>query len=104
MSATPNHTAVWRFYLHEKIFPLELPRAIWPSTLKECIGTLNDGYVRNVSLPRVPQIQIGSPMTSDELIAPKTRIPLPGYLHGVPSWIFTLSKLGSILGFSQRLL
>jgi len=28
---------------------------------------------------------------------------IPGYLH-VPSWIPTLPKLGSILGFSQRLL
>ena len=67
------------------------------------VGTLKDGYVRNVPLPRVPQIQSASPMTSHELIAPKAGIPIPGYLH-VPSWIPTLPKLGSILGFSQRLL
>jgi len=42
-------------------------------------------------------------MTSHELIAPKARILIPGYLN-VPSWIPTLPKLGSILGFSQRLL
>ena len=67
------------------------------------VGTLKDGYVRNVPLPRVPQRQSASPTTSRESIAPKTGIPLPGYLH-VPSWIPTLPKLGSILGFSQRLL
>jgi hypothetical protein len=46
-----------------------------------------------------------TPTMSNELIAPKTGIPLPGYLHlHVPIWIPTLPKLGSILGFSQRLL
>jgi hypothetical protein len=76
----------------------------------EAVGTLKDGYVRNVPLPRVPvpllrvpQIQSASPTTSRESIAPKAGIPLPGYLH-VPSWIPMLPKLGSILGFSQRLL
>ena len=70
---------------------------------KPCVGTLKDGYVRNVPLPRVPQRQSASHMTSHELIAPKARIPIPGYLH-IPSWIPTLPKLGSNLGFSQRLL
>ncbi len=68
-----------------------------------CVGTLKDGYVRNVPLPRVPQIQSASPTTSHEVIAPKAGIPIPGYLH-IPSWIPTLPKLGSRLGFSQRLL
>jgi hypothetical protein len=63
------------------------------------IGTLKDGYVCNVPLARVPQIQ----SASNELIAHKARIPLPGYLH-IPSWIPTLPKLGSMLGFSQRVL
>jgi hypothetical protein len=67
------------------------------------VGTLKDGYVRNVPLPRVPQRQSASHMTSHELIAPKAGIPIPGYLP-VPSLIPTLPKLGSILGFSQRLL
>jgi hypothetical protein len=67
------------------------------------VGTLKDGYVRNLPLPRVPQRQSASHMTSHELIAPKARIPIPGYLH-VPSWIPTLPKIGIILGFSQRLL
>ena len=88
-----HHTAVRPYYLHEKNSPLELPRAIRPSTLKGCVGTLKDGYIRNVPLPRVPQRQ------SAKQIAPKTGIPIPGYLP-VPSWIPTLPKLGSILGFS----
>ncbi len=93
------------------------------------VGTLKDGYVRNVPLPRIPQIQ------SAKLIAPSSCIPegttpsrcipvdaykyaygvdvheyasdkgnpLPGYLP-VPGWIPTLPKLGSLLGFSQRVL
>ena len=69
----------------------------------EDVGTLKDGYVCNVPLPRVPQIQSASPTTSHESIAPKTGITLPGYLQ-VRSWIPTLPKIGSILGFSQRLL
>jgi hypothetical protein len=44
------------------------------------VGTLKDGYVRNVPLPRVPQIQSASPTTSHERIAPKVGIALPGYL------------------------
>jgi hypothetical protein len=87
-----HHTAVRPYCLNEKTSPLELPRAIRPSTLKGCVGTL------------VPQIQSASPKTSHELIAPMAGIPLPGYIH-FPSWIPTLPKLGtSILGFSQRLL
>ena len=67
------------------------------------VGTLKDGYARNVPLPRVPQRQSASHMASHELIAPKVGVPIPGYLQ-VPSWIPMLPKLGSILGFSQRLL
>jgi len=50
-----HHTVVRPYYLHEKNSPLELPRAIRPSTLKGCVGILKDGYVRNVLLPREPQ-------------------------------------------------
>ena len=65
-----HHTAVTPYYLHENNSPLELPRAIRPSTLKGCVGTLKDGYVRNVPLPRVPRRQGASHDTSHELIAP----------------------------------
>jgi hypothetical protein len=64
------------------------------------VGTLKDGYVRNVPLPQIPQIQRASP----ELIAPnKTETPLPGILP-VSSWIPMLPKMGNISGCSQRLL
>ena len=86
-----HHTAVRPWYLHEQNSVRELPRACKPSTLKGCVGTLPDGYVHNVPLPRVPHIQ------SAKQIAPKAGIPLPGYLH-VPSWIPTLPKLGSNIG------
>jgi hypothetical protein len=55
-----HHTAVRPYYLHKKNTPLELPRAMCPSTLKGCVGTLTDGYVRNVPLSRVQRIQSGS--------------------------------------------
>ena len=102
-----HHTAVRPYYLHETNSPLELPRAIKPSTLKGCVGTLKDGYVRNVPLPRVPRIQ------SVKLIAPSRCIPegttpsrcipvgtpLPDYLP-ISRWIPTLPKL--LFGCRQR--
>jgi len=63
------------------------------------VGTLQDWYVHNVPLPRVPQEQRASP----RLTAPKARIRLPCYSL-LPAWIPTLPKLGNVLGFSQRLL
>ncbi len=56
-----HHAAVRPYYLHEENSPLVLPRATKPSTLKGCVGTLQDGYVRNVPLPRVPREQRASP-------------------------------------------
>jgi len=102
-----HHTAVRPYYLHEKNSPLELPRAIRPSTLKGCVGTLKDGYVRNIPLPRVPRRQSASHDTSHESIAPSRCIQagttLPDYLP-VSSWFPMLPKLGRLLGISQRLL
>jgi hypothetical protein len=67
--------------------------------LPPSVGTLNNGYVGNVPLPQIPQIQ----SASHESIAQKEGIPLLCHLH-LPSWIPTLTKPGSMLGFSQRLL
>ena len=84
----------------EENSPLVLPRAQRPSTLKGCVGTLQDGYIHNVPLPRVvPREQSASPTS----IAPPAMIPVPGYLQ-LPSWIPTLPRIGSVLGFSQRIL
>ncbi len=90
--------------------PLELPRAIQQSTLKGCVGTLKDGYVSNIPLPRVQQIQ----STNDYTKTTQSQVdayeytsgkgnPLPDYLP-VSSWIPMLPKLGRLIGFSQRIL
>ncbi len=94
-----HHSSVRPYYLYEDNSPLVLPRAMRPSTLKGCVGTLKDRYVHNVPLPRVPQEQRASP----KLTAHKDRIQLPGYSL-LPAWIPTLPKLGRVLGFSQKLL
>ena len=48
-----HHVNVRPYYLHMDNSPRFLPRAMRPSTLKGCVGTLNDGYIRKVPLPRV---------------------------------------------------
>jgi hypothetical protein len=48
-----HHANVRPYYLHMENSPRFLPRASRPSTLKGCVGTLKDGYVRRVPLPRV---------------------------------------------------
>jgi hypothetical protein len=52
-----HHQAVCPRYLHHDNSPSILPRASKPSSLKGCVGTLPEGYVPNVPLPRVPKIQ-----------------------------------------------
>ncbi len=52
-----HHQAVCPWYLYEEHSPMFLPRATRPSTLKGCVGTLPEGYIRNIPLPRVPQGQ-----------------------------------------------
>ncbi len=81
--------------------PPELPRAIWQSTLKGCVGALKDVSVRNVPLPWVPRIQSAKLITPSRCSQMGT--PLHDYLP-LFGWIPMLSKLGSILRFSQRIL
>jgi hypothetical protein len=52
-----HHQDVCPWYLHEDNSPLVLPRATRPSSLKGCVGTLPEGYVRNIPLPQEPKIQ-----------------------------------------------
>ncbi len=59
-----HHTAVQPWYLHLENSPRVLPRAKWPSTLKGCVGTLKDGYIRKVPLLRASRIQHASHMTT----------------------------------------
>ncbi len=63
----PHHNSVRPWYQHEKNFPLVLPWATWSSTLKGCVGTLPEGYIRNVPLPRVPIIQSTSSETRHQV-------------------------------------
>jgi hypothetical protein len=55
-----HHRNAGPWYLHQENSPKILTRAVAPSTLKECVGTLKDGHIRDVPLPRVPQIQSAS--------------------------------------------
>jgi hypothetical protein len=59
-----HHVAVRPWYLHMENSLQYLPRAERPSTLKGCVRTLKDGYVRNVPLPKAPRIQSPSHVTS----------------------------------------
>jgi hypothetical protein len=61
-----HHQAVRQWYLYAPGAPRRLPRAAAPSTLRGCVGTLPNGYVRSSPLPRitntrVPRGQITSP-------------------------------------------
>ncbi len=105
-----HHTAVRPYYLHEKNSPLELPRAIGQSTLEGCVGTLKDGYIPKVPLPRVQRIQSASDYTKTTQsqvdayeYASGKGTPSPDYLP-VSSWIPMLPKLGRLIRFSQRIL
>jgi hypothetical protein len=49
-----QHINVRPWYLHMENSPRYLPQAQRPNTLKGCVGTLKNGYVCNVPLPRAP--------------------------------------------------
>jgi hypothetical protein len=61
-----HHVAVRPWYLHMNNSPRILPRAQRPSLLKGCVGTLKDGYVCKVPLPRAPQVQHAISVTHPE--------------------------------------
>ena len=46
-----HHLAVRPWYLHEDNSPRYLPRAAVPATLRGCVGTLQDGYIKSLPLP-----------------------------------------------------
>ena len=48
-----HHQEVRPWYLHMNNSPKFLPRAVAPSTLRGCVGTLPNGYHKSVPLPRV---------------------------------------------------
>ena len=86
-----HHTAIHPWYLHEKMSLQGLPRASKPSTLKEWVGILPDGYQWTNSLPQLPTKQS----------VPTNREVLPGYF-GLPIKISTLrSFIGPAIGKAQ---
>ncbi len=100
-----HHTAVRPLYLHELTSVCELPRADKPSTLKGCIGTLTDGYIRTSTLPRVPTKQSTPP--NGKCLPPYFGIPiLIPTLYGVirlaiarvqtPWWFTSLNLITSL--------
>ena len=54
-----HHREVRPWYLHEHNSPRILPRAIKPSALRGCVGTLPNGYIKSSPLPRVnPKVRV----------------------------------------------
>jgi hypothetical protein len=87
-----HHQAVRPWYLHKPSSPLVLPRVSRPSTLKGCVGTLPQGYIRNVPLPRVPR---GQSATSHIQVP---TIPIPDYYatpYVVPTYVSPRSLVES---------
>ncbi len=80
--------AVRPYYLHQENLPRTLPHATRHSTLKGCVGTLENGYVRNVPLPRIPQIQSTNQVASVLIYKNPTN-----NCYSRIAWIPTYSKL-----------
>eukprot|EP00984_Skeletonema_dohrnii_P002769 scaffold955_cov79-Skeletonema_dohrnii-CCMP3373.AAC.11 len=52
-----HHQAVRPWYLHMSNSPRVLPRAVKPSTLRGCVGTLPNGYTKSGPLPKLVPIR-----------------------------------------------
>ena len=65
-----HHQEVRPWYMHTKASPNFLPRAIAPSTLRGCVGTLPNGYIRQSPLPRIPIARVLAHMPRGTAAAP----------------------------------
>ena len=79
-----HHQEVRPWYTHMHNSPRFLPRAAAPATLRGCAGTLDNGYLRSVPLPRVQLVSHmavpnGTPQTS-LIRVPRRHCPLPAAL------------------------
>ncbi len=81
-----HHVRVRPWYLHMENSPRYLPRAQSQSTLKGCVGTLKDGYVRNVPLPRAPRIQSANHVTSNKQVVIDSQDTCYLQVPRVPTW------------------
>jgi hypothetical protein len=79
-----HHDTVRPWYVHTNTSPTKLPRALAPSTLRGCVGTLANGYIRSVPLPRVPARNLGqtralsaAPLNSKALCTTQSYVQLP---------------------------
>eukprot|EP00804_Cyclotella_cryptica_P025038 CCRYP_015952-RA/>CCRYP_015952-RA protein AED:0.62 eAED:0.62 QI:0/-1/0/1/-1/0/1/0/122 len=70
-----HHLNVRPWYLHTSTSPTLLPRANAPSSLRGCVGTLPNGYIRASPLPRIPSTKCKAPLDRQ----------LPGLLHSQKS-------------------
>jgi hypothetical protein len=97
-----HHVAVRPGYLDTENSPRILPWAVRPSTLKKCVGSLQNGYIRNVPLPRAPWIQSTSHVTNHVAVTYDDKLdPSTCYLQD--PWVPTWSNLGrSLRGLGRR--
>jgi hypothetical protein len=77
-----HHKTVPPQYLHEPTSIRKLPRTSKPSTLKGCVGTLPNGYLKSNPLPQVPTKQS----------IPTSKVRLPPYF-GLPIGIPPLCRI-----------
>jgi hypothetical protein len=81
-----HHVRVRPWYLHMENCPRYSPRAQSWSTLKGCVGTLKDGYVHNIPLPRAPRIQSANHVTSNEQVVMDSQDTCYLQVPRVPTW------------------
>jgi hypothetical protein len=81
-----HHIAVRPWYLHMENSPHFLPRAQTPSALKGYVGTLDDGYLPKVLLPRTPQIQSPGHVTCAAVMVRDKRDACYLQVPRIPTW------------------
>ncbi len=97
-----HHKAVHPWYLHQADSPQYLPRAVRHSALRGGVGTLKDGYLHKVPLPRVPLIQsMSEHVASTAAVTSDSHDTCYLQVTRVPKWS-NLTR--SLAGFSKRTL
>ena len=97
-----HHRNVRPWYLHQENSPRYLPQAIAPNTLKGCVGTLKDGYIRNVPLPRVPRIQSASLATLKPSRCSQTQVDAYKHASQVEMYKYVLAGTASAITYYSQ--